>query len=77
MRSYHNGADGVVGIAEEFRNAFLREVSIPDHPVRSVKEASRLLIDVASTPPISGGEWRTQFIRTFYALGAHGAPLQN
>ena len=27
------------------------------------QEASRLLLDVASTPPVSGGEWRSPFIR--------------
>ena len=27
-------------------------------------EASRPLLDVASTPPMSGGEWRTRFIHT-------------
>ena len=27
-----------------------------------LKEASRLLLDVASTPPMSGGEWRTRLI---------------
>ena len=31
MRSHRSGADGVVGIAEVFRNAFLRRSSIPDH----------------------------------------------
>ncbi len=31
MRSHRSGADGVVGIAEGFRNAFFRRGSIPDH----------------------------------------------
>jgi hypothetical protein len=35
-------------------------------PSASLKEASRLLLDVASTPPMSRGEWRAQFIHTFY-----------
>src|SRR5215510_2664152 len=36
-------------------------------PSAPPKEASRLLLDVASTPPISGGEWRAaQFSHTFY-----------
>src|SRR5215831_16791398 len=33
-------------------------------PSAPFKEASRLLLDVASTPPMSGGEWRTRFIHT-------------
>jgi hypothetical protein len=36
------------------------------HPSAPLKEATRLLLDVASTPPVSGGEWSTQFIHTFY-----------
>jgi hypothetical protein len=31
-------------------------------PSAPLKEASRLLLDVAATPPMSGGEWRTPFI---------------
>src|SRR5206468_1973925 len=30
---------------------------VSDHPVRSSKEASRYFIDVASTPPLGGGEY--------------------
>src|SRR5215467_1720481 len=37
---------------------FLEEVPFPTTPSAPSKEASRLLIEVASTPPISGGEWR-------------------
>src|SRR5215475_869961 len=37
MRSHRSGADGVVGIAVMFRNAFFRRGSTLDHPVRSVK----------------------------------------
>src|SRR5215472_8129853 len=56
MRSHRSGADGVVGIAELFRNAFLEEVPFWTTPSAPLKEASRLLLDVASTPPMSGGE---------------------
>src|SRR5262249_12044540 len=34
-------------------------------PSAPSKEASRLLLGVASTPPMSGGEWRTQFIHSY------------
>ena len=64
MRSHRGGADGVVGIDELFRNAFLRRVPFLTTPSAPLKEASRLLLDVASTPPVSGGEWRAQFIHT-------------
>jgi hypothetical protein len=64
MRSLRSGADGVLGIAEEFRNAFLERVPFPTTPSAPSKEASRLLLDVASTPPMSGGDLRTQFIHT-------------
>src|SRR3989442_4299875 len=33
---------------------------VSDHPVRSSKEASRYLLDVASTPPLGGGEYLAQ-----------------
>src|SRR5215471_18892763 len=39
-----------------FGMRFLRRGSIFDHPVRSVKGGFALLLDVASTPPVSGGE---------------------
>ena len=59
MRSPRSGADGVVGIAEVFRNALFRRFHYrPPRPLL-YKEASRLLLDVASTPPESGGEWRS------------------
>src|SRR5215467_7805045 len=58
MRSHHSGADGVVGIGEVFKNAFLEGVPFSTTPSAPLKEASRLLLDVASTPPVSGGEWR-------------------
>jgi hypothetical protein len=70
MRSHRSGADGVVGIDTVFQNAFrdgfLRKVPFQTTPSAPLKEVSRLLIDVASTPPMSGGEWRTQFIRSLY-----------
>src|SRR5215471_5552728 len=78
-RSLLSAADGVVGIDEVFQNAFLKEVpfwtTINASPYRArasrpsapLKEAARLLLDVASTPPISGGEWHAaQFIHTFF-----------
>jgi hypothetical protein len=45
---------GVVGSAEVLRNAFFRRV-VPFSTTRSapLKEASRLLLDVASTPLVS------------------------
>ena len=61
-RSHLSAADGVVGIDEVFQNAFLEEVPFWTTPSAPLKDASRLLIDVASTPPISGGEWRTQYV---------------
>ena|SRR5215469_10185302 len=66
MRSHRTGADGVVGIDEVFRNAFLEEVPFSTTPSAPLKEASRRLLDVASTPPMSGGGVaRLQFIHTF------------
>ena len=67
-RSHGSGADGVVGIGEVFQNAFLRRGSIlSTTPSAPSKEGSRHLLDVASTPPISGGEWHApQFLHTFY-----------
>src|SRR5215475_2413764 len=78
MRSHRSGADGVVGIDEVFQNAFLEEVpfwtTINASPYRArasrpsapLKEASRLLLDVPSTPPMSGGEWHARFIHIFF-----------
>ena len=43
--------DGVVGIDEVFQNAFLEEVPFWTTPSAPLREASRLLLDVASTPP--------------------------
>jgi len=36
----------------------------PNHPVCAATVASHLFIDGAATPPMSGGEWRAQFIHT-------------
>src|SRR5215470_12307441 len=61
MRSHRSGADGVVGIDGVFQNAFLEEVpfwttinaspyrACASRPSAPLKEASRLLLDVAST----------------------------
>src|SRR5215831_1867033 len=56
---------GVVGIDDVFHNAFLEEVPFWTTPSAPLKEASRLLLDVASNPPMSGGEWHAQFTHTF------------
>ena len=68
MRSHRSGADGVVAIAAVFqkcilkRSPFLTTINASPYRARAsrpsapLKEASRLLLDVASTPPISGGE---------------------
>jgi len=66
LRSLISAADGVVGIDEVFQNAFLEEVPFWTTPSAPLMEASRLLLDVASTPPMSGGEWHGQFIHTFF-----------
>src|SRR5215467_13673516 len=50
-----------------FGKRSLERVPFPTTPSAPSKEASRLLLDVASTPPVSGGEWRAaQFVHTFY-----------
>jgi len=56
----------VVGIDEVFQNAFLEEIPFWTTPSAPLKEASRLLLDVASTPPMSGGVWHAQLIHTFF-----------
>src|SRR5215475_15693391 len=40
-------------------------------PSAPFNEASRLLFDVASTPPMSGGEWHGQSIHTFFDPSTH------
>ena len=45
----------------------LRPIGLALRARAPLKQASRLLLDVAATPPMSGGEWRAaQFIHTFY-----------
>jgi hypothetical protein len=76
MRSHPSGADGVVGNDEVFQNTFFRKGSFyhinaspyrarASRPSAPLNNASRLLLDVAATPPMSGGEWHAQFIHTF------------
>ena len=68
MRSHRSGADGVVGIAEIFRNAFFEQVPCLTTPSAPSKEASRLLLDVASTPHAPGGNWQLrEFINSSLA----------
>jgi hypothetical protein len=45
---------------------YLGRFRFPTTPSAPLKEAARLLLDVASTPPMSGGERRAQFIHTFF-----------
>ena len=66
LRSLLSAADGMVGIDEVFQNAFLEEIPFWTTPSAPLKEASRLLLDVAATPPMSGGEWHAQFIHIFF-----------
>src|SRR5215813_13714169 len=56
-----NGADGVVGNGASSKECILKHFGNPDHPVCAAAVASRLLLDGAASPPISGGEWRAQF----------------
>src|SRR5215469_13076373 len=56
---------GWSGLPKCFGMHSLRRFPFPTTPSAPLKEASRLLLDVASTPPMSGGEWRAQFIHTF------------
>ena len=53
---------GWLGLPKCFGMRSLKKVPFPTTPSAPIKEASQLLIDVASTPPMSGGEWRAQFI---------------
>ena len=48
---------GWLGLKKCFKMRSLEEVPFPTPPSAPLKEASRLLLDVASTPPVSGGEW--------------------
>jgi spermidine synthase len=56
---------GWSGLPTSFGMRSLEEVPSLTTPSAPSKEASQHLIDVASTPPMSGGEWRAQFIHTF------------
>jgi hypothetical protein len=51
-----NGADGVVGNGTRYKERILRHFVNPNHPVCAVAERG-LFIDVAATPPVSGGEF--------------------
>src|SRR5215472_2018240 len=55
---------GWLGSPKCFGMRSSEEVPFSTTPSAPLKEASRLLLNVASTPPMSGGEWRTQFIHT-------------
>src|SRR5262249_34772948 len=58
---------GWSGMTKCFRMRSFEEVPFSTTPAAPLKEASRLLLDVASPPPMSGGEWGApQFIHTFY-----------
>src|SRR5215470_6503214 len=54
---------GWLGLLKRFGMHSL-EAPFRTTPSAPLKEASRLLLDVASTPPMSGGEWRALFIPT-------------
>src|SRR5262249_31613044 len=65
MRSHRSSADKMVGFAEVFRMRSLKEVSLSTTPSAPLKKASRLLLDVASPPPMSEEKWcAPQFIQT-------------
>ena len=58
---------GWSGLTKRFGMHFLKKVPFPTTPSAPSKDASRLLLDVAATPPMSGGDWRaTPFIHTIY-----------
>src|SRR5215467_5926940 len=57
---------GWSGLPKCFKMHSLKEVPLSTTPAAPLKEASRLLLDVASTPPMSGGEWHhPKFIHSF------------
>src|SRR5215475_8539685 len=60
-----NGADGVVENGTSSKERIPKHFVNPDHPVCAAAVASHLFLDGAATPPVSGGEWRAQFIHTF------------
>jgi hypothetical protein len=51
------GADGVVRNETLFEERIPKQFVNPDHPVCAAAVASRLFIDGAATPPVSGGEF--------------------
>src|SRR5215467_6010893 len=55
---------GWLGLPKCFGMRCLEVVRFSTTPSAPLKEALRFLLDVASNPPMSGGEWRTQFIHT-------------
>src|SRR5215471_13857410 len=59
-----NGADGVVGNGTSSKERIPKHFGNPDHPVCAAAVASHLFLDGAASPPVSGGEWRAQFIHT-------------
>src|SRR5262249_28594572 len=57
---------GWLALMKCFKVPSLKGIPLATTPSAPSKEASRHLIDVASTPPMSGGEWRVHFIHSFY-----------
>src|SRR5215475_10516129 len=58
----------------------LYRVPFSTTPSAPLEEASRILFDVASTPPISGAEWRTHrchrcYTQTTYETGSYCAGM--
>jgi hypothetical protein len=54
-------ADGTDGVVVQIRSKMLEQPPRPLHV-----DASRLFIDVAATPPVQEGQWRSfQFLHTF------------
>src|SRR5215831_10040620 len=53
---------GWLGLPKRFGRRSLKQVPSVTTPSAPLKEASRHLLGVASTPPMSGGEWRAEFI---------------
>ena len=56
---------GWSGLPECFRMRFLEKVPFLTTSSAPLKVASQRLLDVASTAPVSGGEWRAHFTHTF------------
>src|SRR5215831_159637 len=68
---------GWSGLPKCFGMRSLGRFPFPTTPSAPIKEASRLLLDVASTPPMSGGEWRTQLIHICMNRKASFAAIQS